>query len=261
MTRQTSLITGASSGIGKTYAERLARRGEDLILVARNKERLEALAAELTAETGVSVSVVVADLTRTDDVKKVADLLLADASITTLVNNAGIAGGGPVHAANPDQLDTLVDLNIKALTRLSAAAARAFAARGHGRIINIGSVTAFMQEVFEPTYLATKSYVLSFTQALQVELKDKGVTVQAVLPGVTRTEIWERAGHDLADIPAHMVMEVGDMVDASLAGLDAGEIVTIPSLPDPADFEAYETARRALQPNLSHMKPAPRYGL
>ncbi|TNE64779.1 MAG: SDR family oxidoreductase [Alphaproteobacteria bacterium] len=261
MTAHKTLITGASSGIGATYADRMAKRGEDLILVARNQGRMETLAARLMAETGVAVEIIAADLADQHDLKHVAARLYDDPAIGTLVNNAGIVAGGAVSTADPEALDATINLNVRALTRLSAAAANRFAARGHGKIINIASVTALMPEQFEPVYLATKAYVLAFTEALHQELHAHGVVVQAVLPGVTRTEIWERSGHDLSALPTEMVMEVGDMVDAAIAGLDMGELVTIPSLPDAADWNSYKTARLALGPNLSLSKPAARYGV
>lgn len=259
MNRQTTLITGASSGIGATYADRLAKRGHDLILVARDANRLEILAERLRRETGVSAEVLVADLTRESDLVKVEKRLLEDSGISMLVNNAGMAGGASVAGADPLQVNTLINLNVLALTRLAAAAATAFVARHNGTIINIGSVTALMPENFSAVYLSTKAYVLAFTEALRKEVREAGVRVQAVLPGATRTEIWERAGLDLSKLPPSMVMDVNDMVDAALAGLDMDEPVTIPALPDAGDWEAFKQARLRLAPNLSRSEPAARY--
>lgn len=258
MSRPTSLITGASSGIGAVYAERLAARGHDLVLVARSEAKLRALADRLAATHGVAVNILVADLGAPADVAKVERRLTAG-DISTLINNAGVAGGGPLAAADPDRLEAMIQLNVVALTRLAAAAARRFAADGRGTIVNIASVTALMPEAFDPVYPATKAYVLAFTQSLRAELAPRGVTVQAVLPGATRTPIWEAAGVDIDTLPAAMLMEVDAMVDAALAGLDLGEAVTIPSLPDAADWAAYESARAHLQPNLSRNVPGQRY--
>jgi uncharacterized protein len=249
MSIETVLITGASTGIGATYADRFARRGANLVLVARDRSRLQALAARLAAETGVTVEVLPADLNHPADLDRVERRLRTDPAITTLVNNAGMAGGGPVAQADPSHLEAVVRLNVLATTRLAAAAAAGFAARGRGTIINLGSVTALIAEPF----------VLAFSQSLRAELAPKGVRVQVVLPGVTRTEIWERAGHDLSKLPPEMVMGVDDLVDAALSGYDLGEAVTIPSLPDAADWERYEAARHALAPNLSRDRPATRY--
>lgn len=257
--RQTALITGASMGIGAVYADRLAGRGHDLVLVARSRDRLEALAAQLRAEHGAAVEVLAADLGDAADLARVEQRLREDAAITMLVNNAGIAGGGSIAEADLTRYDALIGLNVTALTHLSAAVAARFAAAGHGTIINVGSVTALMAGRFEPVYLATKSYVLTFTQTLEAELAPRGVRVQAVLPGVTRTDIWASTGRDVGAMPREMIMEPGDMVDAALAGLDLGEVVTIPSLPDIGGWARLEAAREALLPDLSRDRPAARY--
>jgi short-subunit dehydrogenase len=255
----TALITGASSGIGATYAERLARRGYDLLLVARDLQRLEALAARLAQETGVRVEVLRADLTDRADLQTVEQRLRSDAAISLLVNNAGVAMNGTLAEADLDKVEQLIQLNVLALTRLSAAAAANFGAAGRGAIINLASVVALAPEMFNAVYSASKAYVLSLTQTLHGELATLGVQLQAVLPGVTRTEIWERSGMDATQLPPEMIMEVGEMVDASLAGFDQGERVTIPSLPDAADWQALVSARAKLGPNLSRSSAAARY--
>lgn len=257
MTKQSFLITGASDGIGAVYADRLARRGHNLILVARRADKLAALADQLRRDTGVAVDVIAADLGQPDDLARVEARLRDDDTITGLINNAGIAGETSFAQADPAYLTGMIDLNIVAVTRLSAAIAPRLAAKGAGAIVNITSVTALMPDGFTAVYPASKAYVLAFTEALQVELGAQGVRVQAVLPGITRTPIWDEA--QLANIPADMVMDVNDMVDAALAGFDAGEVVTIPALPDMADYDAYIAARAALRPNLSRSRAAPRY--
>ncbi|UUY07677.1 SDR family oxidoreductase [Pseudomonas sp. J452] len=254
-----ALVTGASSGIGATYAERLAQRGYDLLLVARDLQRLEAMAGRLAQEYGVAVEVLKADLTRKDDMRLVEQRLRSDASISLLVNNAGVALNGSLAEADLDRADDLIQLNVVALTRLAAAAAASFSAAGRGGIINIASVVALAPEMFNAIYSASKAYVLSLTQTLHSEVGKLGVQVQAVLPGVTRTEIWERSGVDEAALPAEMIMEVGEMVDAALAGFDQGELITIPSLPDAADWQAFVGARAKLGPNLSRNSAAARY--
>lgn len=257
MNKQTFLITGASDGIGAVYAARLARRGHDLILVARRADKLAAPADQLRSETGVSVDVIAADLANPDDLARVEARLRTDDAITGLINNAGIAGETSFVEADTAQLTTLINLNILAVTRLTAAIAPRLAAKGSGAIINIGSVTSLVPDGFTATYPASKAYVLAFSEALQVELGAKGVRVQAVLPGATRTPIWNE--EQLASLPAEIVMDVNDMVDAALTGFDAGEVVTIPALPDMADYDTYIAARAALRPNLSLARPAPRY--
>jgi short-subunit dehydrogenase len=257
----TALVTGASSGIGATYAERLAKRGYDLILVARDLGRLNEASARLSAAHGVKVDVLQADLTVAEDVRKVEKRIREDAAVTLVVNNAGIGYGLKLLDSDVDALDRLIALNITAVNRLAVAAAQTFAPRGKGAIINIASVVAIVPELFNGTYSATKSYVLSLTQSLNAELAERGVKVQAVMPGLTRTEIFERAGGSVDDLDPKMVMEATDMVDAALAGFDQGELITIPSLPDPADWQALDAARGVLGPNLSHDKPAARYGI
>lgn len=255
----TALVTGASTGIGATYADRLARRGYDLLLVARDAGRLEALAERLGAEHGIQVEVLPADLISKADVLKVEQRLRDDSTITLLVNNAGVAMNGQLVSADLDQAEAMIQLNVVTLTRLAAAAAANFFAAGRGSIINLGSVVALAPEMFNAVYSATKAYVLSLTQTLAGELRETGVQLQAVLPGVTRTEIWQRSGADASALPPSMIMEVGEMVDAALAGFDQRELVTIPSLPDAADWDAFVKARAALRPNLSHNQAAARY--
>lgn len=261
ISKGTALVTGASAGIGATYADRLARRGYDLILVARDSARLEALAVALRAQTGRTVTVLPADLGNTDGQDLVANRLTGDPAITLLINNAGIGPSGPALASAPAAYDGMLALNVAALQRLTLTAAQIFAAKGAGTIINIASAVALLPERFNAPYVATKAFVLALTQSLAAELAGQGVTFQAVLPGYTRTEIFERAGIDPSVLPPEMVMEVGDLVDAALSGLDQGELVTIPSLPDPADWQALEVARLKIAGNASRSKPATRYSV
>jgi short-subunit dehydrogenase len=255
----TALITGASSGIGAVYADRLAGRGHDLILVARNREKLEALAARLTADTGRSVEAIAADLNDGADLARVEQVLRSDAGINVLVNNAGVAMSDDLADADPDRLEGMIRLNVLAPSRLAAAALPGFIARGRGTLINLSSIAALAPERLNAGYSGTKAYLLALSLRLQQEVAGKGVRVQVVLPGAIRTAIWEKAGVDIATLPPNMVMDVDEMVDAALAGLDRGELVTIPSLPDTADWEAFEAARLNLLPNLSLSSPAPRY--
>jgi len=257
----TALVTGASSGIGATYADRLAKRGYDLLLVARDAARLNALSEKLSAEQGIKVDVLPADLTKREDVRKVEQRLRDDKAITLLVNNAGIGPKGALLEGDIDYLEIMIELNVVAANRLAIAAAQTFAERGEGAVINIASVVAFIPERFNGTYSATKAFVLNLTHALNAEAGPKGVKVQAVLPGLTRTEIFERVGGSFDSFPPSMVMDVTDMVDAALAGFDQGEVITIPSLPNIADFDAYTAARHGLGPNLSLDRPAARYGI
>lgn len=257
----TALVTGASTGIGAVYADRLANRGYDLILVARSLDKLSEVARQIHSATGRKVETLPADLTLSADVQRVAHRLTTDSSITALVNNAGIAAAGKLLESDPDYLEQMVQLNVTALTRLALAAARGFVARGSGLIINIGSVVALAPELLNGAYSGTKAYVQNFSTSLKNELAGTGVTVQVVLPGATATPLWDKAGVSIHSLPAEWVMTTEDMVDASLAGLDQGEFATIPALPNAADFETYEKARLALAPNLSRKHPADRYGI
>ncbi|WP_206241338.1 SDR family NAD(P)-dependent oxidoreductase [Novosphingobium terrae] len=254
----TALITGASTGIGATYARRLAARGYDLVLVARDEARLQALASALRAEQGVTVEVLRADLTAQADLEAVEQRLSGN-DITLLINNAGMSLNGGILDNGPEQLERIIALNITAPTRLASAAGKAFAVREKGGIVNIASVLALAPEMFDGVYSGTKAYVLNLSQSMAQQLSGKGVHVQAVLPGATRTEIWERSGKDIDAFPAEMVMEVGDLVDAALLGLDRGEVVTIPPLADESQWEALQAARLAMGPGLSRRDVAPRY--
>ena len=256
----TALITGASTGIGAVYADRLAKRGYDLILVARSKEKLSEVAAQLRS-TGRTVETLPADLTRKEDVQRAAVRLRTDPTITALVNNAGVASADKLLDSKIDDLESMIYLNVTALTRLALAALPGFVARKTGLLINIASVVALAPELLNGTYSGSKAYVLNFSQALKNEVAGTGVTVQAVLPGATATPLWEKAGRPVEHLPKEIVMTAEDMVDASLAGLDQRELITIPSLPDIADLEKFEGARKALGPNLSRQKPAARYGV
>jgi short-subunit dehydrogenase len=254
----TALVTGASTGIGATYADRLAKRGYNLILTARDADRLRNLAEKIRA-TGTKVEILPADLGTKAGRAAVESRFALDPEISLLVNNAGMAIMGPLAATNLDQAEALIALNIIAATRLAKAAAAAFAARKAGAIINIASVVAFQPGRISAVYSASKAYVLNLSQAMEAELTPLGVRVQAVLPGATRTEIWGRAGADIDALPPEVVMGVDEMVDASLAGFDLGETVTIPALPDNRDWQAFEAARLAMGPNLSRNHAAARY--
>jgi uncharacterized protein len=255
----TALITGASTGIGAIYADRLAKRGYDLILVARDAARLESLAARLQVETGRTIEVSPADLTDRAQLAQIEAQLATDPKITLLVNNAGMSLPGTLFNTPAEIIERLIALNVTAPTMLSAAAVRAFVARKAGGIINLSSVLALAPEAFDGAYSGTKAFLLNLSQGLVKEASENGVRIQAVLPGATRTEIWERSGKDLANIPADMLMEAGDLVDAALAGFDRGETVTIPPLRDVTQWESMQQARLAMGPNLSRRDVAERY--
>lgn len=254
---RTVLVTGASTGIGAAYADRFAQRGHGLVLVARDKARLERLAARLRSRSKVAVDVLQADLTVPADVAVVEARLRDDARIGILINNAGAAQTGGILQQTGDGIAQLVALNAIAPTRLAAAVAPRFAEQGAGAIVNIGSVVGLAPELRMSIYGATKAYVQFLSQGLALELTPKGVYVQAVLPAGTLTEIWERAGMD----PSGMsdLMDVGELVDAALVGFDRRESVTIPTLYDVDRWRALEAARQGLLPGIQQAHAAERY--
>ncbi|MHB2242347.1 SDR family NAD(P)-dependent oxidoreductase [Pseudomonas monsensis] len=256
-TRPTVLITGASTGIGAVYADRFAQRGHDLVLVARDQARLEALATRLRREHDVAVDVIAADLTQASDLTTIESRLRDDARIGILVNNAGAALSGQFIDQSTDKVAQLVALNTTALVRLASAIAPRLVKAGDGAIINIGSVVGLAPEFGMTVYGATKAFVLFLSQGMSLELSPQGVYVQAVLPAATRTEIWDRSGVDINTLTE--IMEVGDLVDAALAGFDRREPVTIPPLHEAERWDDLQTARQALLGQIRQSAVAQRY--
>jgi uncharacterized protein len=257
----TALVTGASRGIGAVYADRLATRGYDLLLVARREAHLRALSDRLASENGISVTPLPADLNDPADLARIEATLRDDPAITLLVNNAGVGSVKPLLDADVDEMTELIGINVTALTRLTYAAAPAFVARGAGTIINIASVVGISPESLNGVYGASKAFVIALSHSLQHELAGRGVRVQVVLPGATATDLWEIAGRPWQDLPQSIVMSPEDMVDAALAGLDQGELVTIPSLHDGDAWTRLEAARRDISRGFGNSVPAPRYGV
>lgn len=251
------LITGASTGIGAVYAKRFAQRGHNLVLVARDKPRLDTLAARLRDTHGVNVDVLQADLTQPADLTAVETRLRDDAQIGILINNAGVAQSGGVLQQTAETIERLITLNITALTRLAAAVAPRFAQSGSGAIVNLGSVVGLAPEFGMTVYGATKAFVLFLSQGLHLELGAKGVYVQAVLPAGTRTEIWERAGIDVNTLKD--LMDVNELVDAALVGFDRRELVTIPPLHVAERWDALDGARQGLLSDIRQANAAERY--
>ncbi len=254
-----ALITGASAGIGAAYADRLARRGYDLILVARSQGKLDDLSHRLRVATGREITAVSADLTDPVDLRRVEYIVRNEPALTLLLNNAGVGSATPLAASNVDAMESMIDINVTALTRLTYAAAAQFLHRESGTIINISSGVAVAPDFLNGVYGASKAYVLAFSQSLATELASKNIRVQVVLPGVVRTEFWDDSGTSIDDIPGEMVMSVDDLVDAALAGLDQGEFATLPSLPELSDWDKFDASRHALREKLSLRKPAGRY--
>ncbi|WP_038904659.1 SDR family NAD(P)-dependent oxidoreductase [Dickeya zeae] len=255
----TAVITGASTGIGSVYANRLAHMGYDLIIVARNHNRLNQMASRITADTARNVEVVAADLGDAQQLALLERKLRDDASITLLVNNAGMGTHTPLLSSDVDHMQTMINLNVTALTRLTYAVVPGFVARGTGAVINISSIVSLAPELLNGVYGGTKAFVLAFSQSLHHELADKGIQIQAVLPGATATPFWDNGGLPLEQLDKAIVMSADDLVDAALVGFLQGERVTIPSLHNEAEWLAMENSRQAMMQHLSSNVPAERY--
>jgi uncharacterized protein len=255
----TAVVTGASAGLGRIYADRLARRGYDLLLVARRGDRLEAAAADIRAKHGVAVKTLVADLGNAADLDKVVATLASDTSITMVVNNAGTSTLAPIGATSQSQMLAMVGVNATAVAALSMAVLAGFKQRDHGTIVNIGSVLGFAAIPVSAVYSGTKAFVMHFTRSLQDELADTKVRVQLVLPAATATDIWELSGVPLSNLDAAVVMDADRCVDAALAGLDLGEQVTMPSVEDTSLLAPFDESRVKLLSTSQRGTPATRY--
>lgn len=228
-TRPTALVTGASVGIGRAFAEELARRGNDLVVVARNVSQLDDLASSLRSRHSVEVEVLPADLTLTADVAEVAARLVAsDRPVSVLVNNAGRGSHGPFAEAALDDQTGQIDLNVRSLVELTHAALSVMVPRGSGAILNVASVAAFQPVPKESVYAATKAFVLSFTEGVHEELRGSGVKICALCPGFTRTEFQERASIDTSALPSFAWQEADTVARAGLSALEAGRAVCVP---------------------------------
>ncbi|WP_431103018.1 SDR family NAD(P)-dependent oxidoreductase [Roseateles noduli] len=257
----TAAITGASSGIGRIYADRLARKGYNLLLIARRGELLEKAAAELRQAHGVAVETLVADLGSPPDLASTAKRLAEDSAITLLVNNAGVSTLAPVADTTQGQIDAMLSVNIAALVTLSRAVVERFRKEDSGTLVNIGSVLGFATLPISSVYSATKAFVHLFTRGLQDELQDSKVRVHLVLPAATATDIWELSGVPLEHLDASIVMKAEHCVDAALAGLDAGERVTMPSVEDVDTLTSLDKARLTLLTSSQTGRPATRYNV
>jgi len=254
-----ALVTGASAGIGAVYAERLAERGYDLILVARRADRLDALSGKLAAAHGTKIDVVAADLAKDADLTRVEQLIRDNPAITLLVNNAGTSTLAPVAKTSEQDAAAMVALNVTALTRLTYAVLPAFLARNEGAIINVASVLSFHALPISAIYSGTKGYVMNFSRGLQQELADTNIRLQLVMPASTATELWDLSGVPLASLNQSSVMSAENLVDAALAGFDKGEAITLPSVHDAGLWDRFDDARSALFAATQTGEPAPRY--
>lgn len=253
--RPRALVTGASAGIGKSFAQHLARTGHDLVIVARREDRLRELAEELS---GVDVEILVADLGSDDGMTAVAERI-SRGGIDLLVNNAGFAVRGAVAETDPAALNKMLRVNILALCTLSIAAMARMTADGRGTIINVSSGTVFMQMPGNAGYGASKNFVMAYTRVMQLEAQGTGVRVQLLVPGLVETEFAEVAGYSLDFFPRERIMQADDLVVASLRALEMDELVCIPSLPEIRDWDNYVAAERQVAAGASRDKPAVRY--
>jgi short-subunit dehydrogenase len=229
-TYKRALVTGASSGIGRAFAEQLAAAGSDLVVVARNRERLEELAFRVHETRGRQVEILPADLENRDQLAAVEARLRDHDDIDLVVNNAGFGHTGAFAALPVERSQAQIDCNITALTRLAHAALQSMRPRGRGAILNVASGAAFLPTPNLAVYAATKAYVVSFTQGLHEEAKRFGVTVSVVCPGFTRTEFQDRAHYDASQIPSFAWQTPEAVVDEALAALQTRKVVCIPGL-------------------------------
>jgi uncharacterized protein len=257
----TAVITGASSGLGKVYADRLAQRGYDLLLVARRADRLRNLAEELRTKYDIEANFIVADLGNSTDLQRVSDTVSVDSRVSAMVNNAGTSLLAPSVEIPLAGLDAQLNVNARAVSHLSQAVLPGFIKRDAGTIINIGSVLSFSALPISTSYSATKAHVMLYTIGLQQELADTHVRVQLVLPASTATEIWDVAGIGVHALDQATVMTAEDCVDAALAGLDNGEAVTLPSIEDPELWADFDALRNKMFAASQTSKPASRYGI
>ncbi|MCH7810248.1 MAG: SDR family oxidoreductase [Chloroflexi bacterium] len=226
--RKRALVTGASAGIGEEFARQLAKRGYDVVIVARRRDRLDKLASELK-EGGADAEVIAADLSRPEGVAAVVERL-EKGDISVLVNNAGFATSGEFTQLPVDRELQEIDLNIRALTQLSHAGLARMKQSGAGSIINVASTGAYQPVPYMSTYAATKAYVLSFSEGLHEEAKGYGVTVTCLCPGATRTEFQEVAGIGEDGIPGFAWMSAEAVVKNALGAAKSGSAITTPGL-------------------------------
>lgn len=239
--RPCAVVTGASSGIGEAFARRLARDGYRVVAHGRRRERLEALASDLREQHDVPVEVLIADLSRDEDLRRMEEQLTSNGPVDMLVNNAGLTHLKPFDDLDPDTIEEMIRVHVLALTRLTRAVLPGMMERGKGDIVNVSSDGVFVTypAPVMAVYAATKAYVTTFTRALHRLAGGRGVRVQALCPGFVTSEILARHGITFEDwgIPDDVVMSAADQVACSLAALELGEIVCVPTLDDPSLLE------------------------
>ncbi|TWF94742.1 SDR family NAD(P)-dependent oxidoreductase [Saccharopolyspora dendranthemae] len=245
----TALVTGATAGIGRAYSRRLAAEGHDMVLVARDAERLEELADRLQTRHNVRVEVLAADLSDAAQRAAVAKRLADPAKpVDVLINNAGFGTNGAFWDLTPDVLQRQLDVNVAAVLELTHAAVGAMRERGRGDVVNVASVAGFFT-VSGSTYAATKAYVIALSEGLATSLTGTGVRVMALCPGFTQTEFHERAGLEMSKLPRAFWLQADQVVHESLADLRAGKPVSVPG----AQYKALVAVGRLLPKKLQRM--------
>jgi short-subunit dehydrogenase len=225
------VVTGASAGIGKEFCERLAARGYDLIAVARDGNRLEALRRDLEQRHGIAVEAFPADLTIDTDVSLLAERVTRSPGLALLVNNAGFGTRGNLADASPALQEAMLRLHTMAPMRLSQAALPVLLKNGKGGIINVSSVASFLYSAGNVNYCATKAYLTTFSEGLAAEVAGTGIKVQALCPGFTRSEFHQRMDADVRELPRRMWLSAAQVVETSLRSLErGGPVVCIPGL-------------------------------
>jgi hypothetical protein len=260
--RRRATVTGASTGIGEAFAERLAGDGWDLCIVARRAERLEALAKRLRAAHGTGVQVVPADLTDPAALRALERRLVRDARLELLVNDAGMGDFGAFASRDPEEVESEIRLNVLAVVRLTHAALRGMRRRRRGAVVNVSSTMAFQPFPYAAIYGATKAFLNSFTEALHEELRGSGVRVQSLCPGLTHTEIFEKAGAEVSGLPSFLWMEPQAVVAESLSALARGTVVCVPGLGNRAlaslsQLVPHELSRRVAGTLMQQVKGRP----
>jgi uncharacterized protein len=221
----TALVTGATAGIGRSFARKLASEGYDVVLVARDESRLREVASEIEERYGAGTEVMVADLTEPEQLRAVEARLAADVEL--LVNNAGFGLLRSFWSNSIEDEERQLDLLVRAVMRLTHAAVRPMLARGSGAIVNVSSVAGFTQR---GTYSAHKAWVTSFSESLAFSLRGRGVAVMALCPGFVHTEFHQRMGMEKKGVPSFLWLNADDLVDAAWSDLVRGKAVSVPSL-------------------------------
>jgi uncharacterized protein len=245
-----TMITGASSGLGKDFALEYAKAKQNLILVARRKDRMDELASNLRTEYGINVEVFSVDLANDDAVKRFINQLDPSWFIDRLINNAGFGWHGPYEDSDPTTLSAMIDVNVKALSVLAHCVIAKMKVNRRGEILNVASMAAYTPGPFMTEYYATKAYVLSFSMALREELKPYGIKVAALCPGPVHTEFFKVAANTPGSLMGKVTLDSQSVVKTAIKGLAHNHSVTIPGWPFKLGRMAMKIVPRGLSAKL-----------